>query len=130
VKKEIKEQWTAALESGDYAQGKSELRTAEDSYCCLGVLCDLAVQAGIAKWERRNFHGSDVQVWFAAPVSGDAQDSDSTFLPKFVKEWAGLDDTNPTVPDPTEPDHKSGLAMLNDDGVPFTKIADRIKEHL
>jgi hypothetical protein len=32
--------WTAALRSGEYAQGKGYLRTAK-GYCCLGVVCNL-----------------------------------------------------------------------------------------
>jgi hypothetical protein len=35
-------EWLAALESGRYRQGKNRLHLLEDdSYCCLGVACDL-----------------------------------------------------------------------------------------
>lgn len=30
-------QWTAALRSGRYKQGKKRLRTSDNTYCCLGV---------------------------------------------------------------------------------------------
>ena len=33
--------WIAALRSGEYAQGKGYLRTHDDTFCCLGVLCDV-----------------------------------------------------------------------------------------
>ena len=37
---EIKDKWIAALTSGEYKQGQGYLRLG-DTYCCLGVLCDL-----------------------------------------------------------------------------------------
>lgn len=43
MKTVTREQWTTALRSGDYKQGKYRLYTAEDdTYCCLGVLAHLA----------------------------------------------------------------------------------------
>jgi len=38
---ELKAKWLAALRSGNYKQGESFLRW-NDTYCCLGVLCDVA----------------------------------------------------------------------------------------
>jgi hypothetical protein len=43
--KKLKAKWIKALRSGEYKQGKGVLRsgTGKDaSYCCLGVLCDVA----------------------------------------------------------------------------------------
>ena len=37
---EFKAAWVAALRSGKYEQGRGALRTG-DTYCCLGVACDL-----------------------------------------------------------------------------------------
>lgn len=34
--------WVLALRSGKYQQGKRYLRRDTDSYCCLGVLCDIS----------------------------------------------------------------------------------------
>lgn len=48
---ELKEKWAAALESGEYEQGRGKLRDNDDRMCCLGVLCHLVDQS---KWERRN----------------------------------------------------------------------------
>lgn len=42
--------WTTALESGEYTQGKGYLRKSvdgEDEFCCLGVLCDIAIKDGL-----------------------------------------------------------------------------------
>lgn len=41
MKEEIKRDWLIALRSGEYKQGKRQLRNCEDgewAYCCLGVL--------------------------------------------------------------------------------------------
>ena len=37
--------WVAALRSGNYKQGRGQLRV-NDEYCCLGVLC--TIQGGVA----------------------------------------------------------------------------------
>ena len=51
MKQEIKQQWITALRSGNYPQGRGYLRRIDDDgkegYCCLGVLCELAVNAGV-----------------------------------------------------------------------------------
>ena len=40
---ELKAKWIAALRSGEYKQGKNRLHSNEDnSFCCLGVLCEVA----------------------------------------------------------------------------------------
>ena len=40
--KELANKWISALRSGEYKQGKCRLyRSANDSYCCLGVLAKL-----------------------------------------------------------------------------------------
>ena len=44
---EVKGQWTTALRSGEYEQGNGVLRTIDNTYCCLGVLCELAVKANV-----------------------------------------------------------------------------------
>ena len=41
---EIKAKWVAALRSGEYKQAKGQLRIG-NSFCCLGVLCNLHAQA-------------------------------------------------------------------------------------
>lgn len=37
--------WVAALRSGEYKQAQNQLRT-DEGYCCLGVACELALEAG------------------------------------------------------------------------------------
>jgi hypothetical protein len=51
LKPEIKARFLEALRSNKYPQGRGCLRD-KDSFCVLGVLSDLAVQDGVASWER------------------------------------------------------------------------------
>lgn len=39
--KKFKDKWIAALRSGKYKQGRGQLRSLNNNYCCLGVLCDV-----------------------------------------------------------------------------------------
>jgi hypothetical protein len=116
---EIKAQWVAALRSGDYQQGKGALHQYStgnpDLFCCLGVLCHLAAEAGVVQSHLTG--RGEVQYDHAALI-----------LPPSVSEWAGLGgNLSPQVP--LNGDMIS-LANLNDAGVSFETIANRIEEHL
>lgn len=50
---DLLKRWVAALRSGDYEQGKSQLRNIKNEYCCLGVLCDVIDPT---QWGK-NYHG-------------------------------------------------------------------------
>ena len=116
----VKAQWTEALRSGEYEQETSQL-CFDGRYCCLGVLCELAIKAGldIAK----EISGSEVYY-----------DGESAILPDAVKEWAGLEFGNPRVSLPEL--GVLSLAELNDGRTPderqrsFPEIADLIDAHL
>lgn len=56
TRKEVIQRWIKALRSGKYKQGKYKLRSHENTFCCLGVLCDLAAKDGGPKWQ---FHGEE-----------------------------------------------------------------------
>jgi hypothetical protein len=106
---DIKAQWVAALRSGEYIQGKGYLRrrigtTDSYAYCCLGVLTDLAIKAGVGSV---SLYGS--------------------YLSVSVRLWAGLPTCNPLVN--SRPDEVV-LSIENDAGVPFSKIADLIEAYL
>jgi hypothetical protein len=124
---DVKAQWVAALRSGEYAQGREVLHSTEyDSYCCLGVLCDVAVKSGL-----------DIPVDHmpAATFYGEKHCT----LPAGVMEWAGLDEELPGtsidmhVVSPDEYDeydegaYPANLANLNDLGWSFEQIADVIE---
>jgi hypothetical protein len=115
---EIRAQWTAALRSGKYPQGRSVLRK-DDELCCLGVLCELARAAG-----HLGARCCEDGTW----VYGNGE---TEYLPAAVAEWAGITHGahNPAVialvdedgPGPME------LALLNDEYQwTFAQIADAI----
>lgn len=122
---EIKAQWLEDLRSGNFRKGRGVLHRVRDAsdgtkiheFCCLGVLCEQAVAAGVV--ER---HGS--------PDNGGAYsygaDSDATYLPREVREWAGIDTHSPVVM--TGEYRGDHVATLNDDHYDdFGPIADAIE---
>lgn len=118
----IKAQWTAALRSGDYPQGKNRLRSKE-GFCCLGVLCDLAVKAGVVKVDHRKYHPGlpdSPEYW----LFGDKLEEAT--LPREVRDWAGL----PRNPDVEFAGREQPIAGVNDEGVRFATIADLIDQQL
>lgn len=123
---EIKKLWVEALRSGEYRQGKGCLRIKHhdggDNYCCLGVLSDLAVKAGVGKWGLVDGNGR-------RPHVGDGKSND--YLTDDVMRWAGLTHSNPPVVY-NRIGHNTDrfLSALNDNGVPFTDIADMIERSL
>lgn len=139
MNEEIKAKWQDDLRGGEYQQGKGCLAKlgvvnghlspdAPRRYCCLGVLTDQAVKAGIGKWS----HSTETpdRMVYVAP---DGR-IDRAYLPRVVAEWAGI----PTgggyggVPLPVEDNAFNGdtLAGRNDYGTSFEGIADLIEEHL
>lgn len=117
MNQEIKSRWVTALRSGQYRQGRLALRNTSDEYCCLGVLCEIAVQENVIPEPVRNM---DLYRY------GDADDSNSSYLPLSVQMWAGLT-KNPVV---TSGSDDVLLADLNDAWKSFEEIADLIEENL
>jgi hypothetical protein len=116
---DIKAEWLAALRSGKYTQGRSRLRTQFDnteSFCCLGVLCDVAAKDGPGQWAKGGSY-----------YLTDGSHSD-TSLPLGVSKWAGLNDDNDPV---VGPGGGMCLSSLNDENrLSFADIADLIEEYL
>lgn len=139
----IKEEWIDALGSGEYERGTGALRRPKgdgtgDQYCCLGVLCELAVKEGIIppgkQPEPTDFDYTDPKLapYYYGP---DENDHASGFLPHAVMDWAGLMSTDPQVSVPLhERAHGTGgvvsLSGLNDSGdYTFQYIARFIGEN-
>lgn len=99
MNEDVARTWSAALRSGRYLQGVGALRVLEWDgydelarrppdrvrYCCLGVLCDLAREAGVGDWDGVVFE-----------VDGEYEQSQ---LPAAVARWAGLVGPTPYDPD-------------------------------
>jgi hypothetical protein len=50
----FKTEWVKALRSGEYKQGHGALRRSNDTWCCLGVLCDVYDKMFPGKLNRTN----------------------------------------------------------------------------
>lgn len=120
---EIKKEWVALLRSGKWIQARKALCEG-DRRCCLGVLCELAVEKGV----------------ISSPVPLYLEPGRLAFegciftLPYRVSVWAGLDSADPEVGAPIRSAsgdlELSWLSRLNDRGKTFPEIADLIEEYL
>lgn len=128
MNKRIKNMWVNALRSGKYRQGFGSLAYAYDgqplSCCALGVLCELAAEAGVV--EKFGGHPDGMLMY--------GQIKESKLPPPEVCEWAGLDNENPAMwVDPNDGDNDDviELSELNDrERRPFAEIATIIEEQM
>ena len=121
------QKWVDALRSGKYVQGQYRLHPTDDTFCCLGVACDLYAKENptLGEWRDGNF---------LTP----RDDSRSTLAPE-VADWLGL------KRDPRAPNIQNrngtyvayipgtvGANLVEDnDGLDktFAEIADTIEAH-
>ena len=108
----IKRLWVKALESGEYKQGKGQLRRGAE-FCCLGVLCNLHAQAHPEIAAKQ----TDPGVYLGC----------TPLLPLAVTLWAGLKTINPVV---TIEGFEAVISEQNDLGIPFKQIAKAIRKQL
>ena len=118
----IKADWLTALRSGEYKQGRDFLKYQDGestSYCCLGVLCELAAKAGIVEKsemdEDARVHTFDGQSSYLPPKV--AVWADIQYQGKIYREATGFVDQRVSV----------DLADLNDYKLDFAGIADVIE---
>jgi hypothetical protein len=121
----IKQMWVDALRSGDYKQGTRRLHyldsAGEERFCCLGVLCDLAVKNGVSvevhvnEFDSTKMPGTRRRKWY--------YDDDCVRLPQDVIEWTGHTTLNAS-------EVMNELIILNDAvRKPFDQIAKFIDEN-
>lgn len=117
LKPSVKTMWVNALRSGEYKQGRGRLRTENNEFCCLGVLCNLHAQAH-PKFARTQLKPSQYDRAEGLPTN-------------TVLDWAGINNSsdwaNKAVSINNE---KLGLACHNDQGRTFEEIAKAIEEQL
>lgn len=146
MKQEVADLWTEALRSGDYTQATGALVDVDGSngeivgHCCLGVLCDLAVKAGVKvdyegpKEHRGEYDPTDPEDVYWTGVTYDGADA---LLPKSVRDWAGMKTNDGSIEIPwDEPDNSEmendwtdSLAGMNDSGKSFRQIANLIEKY-
>lgn len=114
----IKEIWLDKLENGDIPQITGQLGNVEAGRCCLGVLCDIAVQEGVI--DPPAAHG--VKLMYVDEVA---------ILPTAVMEWAEIEHNNggfATNPEENPEYMDDALSYQNDSGTTFPEIAQIIRE--
>ena len=123
MNKQIKQQWIEALRSGKYSQAQEELRVG-DSFCCLGVLCDIYSKSKGANFWQETERGSGCYYFESLP-----EQYEYATLPMNVSEWAGLGGSdNPIVEYGEE---KVAISDLNDrERLSFNQIAAIIQDQL
>lgn len=125
MNKEMIEKWIEALRSGEYKQGQRFLRVDTDEgprYCCLGVLADLigCSWKPTSKWEPGGKDGTGIQ---AAIAPGEGESVLSPYMTALLHEnnlWERYGFGRHV------PQHV--LTGLNDSGMTFDEIANRIEE--
>ncbi len=134
---EIKQQWLQALRSGEYQQARGNLRV-DNTFCCLGVLCDLAIKQNVVPaWQKER--ETDYQWYIHEPREWAGSDNrQAAVLPKAVVAWAGLPDANPELIPTEKLADRKFLANYNDGRQAFgnlaphtfTQLADLIEKYL
>lgn len=139
---EVKAQWTEALRSGNFLQTPKMLKAtsraiygtdvADDPdadkvrYCCLGVLAELAIEAGEIDGCKEAANRPGIFQFFSYYINEDGSKDTAAHpqawetMPGFrVQNWAGL-----------ERDIDGFLATANDHGATFAQLADFIDAEL
>lgn len=119
--------WVEALRSGKYKQAKGRLRQGENSYCCLGVACEIS---NLGMWIPVEGNKDDEEYeqpgeWL---YEVDEDDVSQVHLPTAVYKHYGLSTSMPTTQDK---EIEQFLTRINDSGKDFLYIAAQIeKEYL
>lgn len=117
----IKKNWVNDLRTNADRQAMGRLGSTDGTRCCLGVLCDQAVRAGVIPEPATDGEMSALHY-------GREGESRFTELPISVMEWAGLNSSNPVV---ELAGKRTTLIDCNDtERVQFSRIADLIEEQL
>jgi len=137
---EIKARWVAWLRANADKQTHGRLcrvgvKDSVDGYCCLGGLCEIAVEDGIIFKQIGDdpmFEGKQMVTYGTESGSEDlsirCRATSHTTLPSAVITWAGVEDLDPKV---TVNKHLVPLTYVNDDmRLNFNQIADLIEEQL
>ena len=103
---ENRENLIKALESGDYKKGRTLLRTVDDEYCCLGVMCEVIGMKSELNLEETT--------WMYQGLSSAA--------PKKVMQEFGLySEFGDTI------DNKESLVNINDENDTFQPVIEALK---
>lgn len=111
MKEDIAKRWVEALRSSKYKQGKDQLQTSDNKFCCLGVLCDIVKDDVGGTWDGQTFRLDTT--------------SETINLPEAVKQFTLMKSYTGSRKG------KSSLIKLNDNRFNqynFNRIADIIEK--
>ncbi len=114
----VKAQWLEALRDGSYKRTIYVLQDLANAFDPVGVLCDLAVKAGVQEAPKRYDKESGAEVFFGYQYQ-DGKHKTATRAPKAVWEWAGISYWT-----------CNHIQMMSDKGASFKTISDWIEENL
>ena len=80
---EVWKLWLDALRSGEYKPGRGQLRTVNERFCCLGVLCDLAAKDGGRQW-------SDPATYSCSNPSYNYEIGNTSYPPTIMMYYLGI----------------------------------------
>jgi len=114
MNEQIKAEWISLLRYGGLKQNTGGLYNRENgSFCCLGVLCELA----------RAYDVVDLDEFESYVSKTDETKGSSCFLPSAVQKWSGINTCYPSLRKDRKP-----LTILNDvENKNFSEIADLIE---
>lgn len=131
-------QWIEALRSGNYKQGRMQLVKRDNlekhwSFCCLGVACDIAEEAGMLKKMQRDGFSYSELGFFPPEMEKDSSSYSFTSIPFTLSKWLGWNELSlpfEQIPgDLTDVKYiETTLMKLNDaNDFSFEQIADFIE---
>jgi hypothetical protein len=121
--------WVEALRSGKYEQGNGYLRQG-GLYCCLGVACELFIEEhpnDLARELVPDYGDAFRYVTLHPAYKKEGDNGALAILPIIVKDWLGLTSTDGEFILGKADWKYNNLTVLNDEGTPFTEIADIIE---
>lgn len=131
TRNELRAEWIRRLRSGDYKQGVGALHRrflalfrepAHDAFCCLGVACHMLKDKGLLVGGQHD--GEHTEIHY-----GPQGNSTETYLPAAAVELLGMVSSDGgSREDEYGEAMGAALAELNDNGVSFAVIADRLEE--
>lgn len=114
--------WVEALRSGNYAQARGVLKSA-NGFCCLGVACNVYLETEAPTIDDK-WVADESGAWFFYHTEG----RNNGVLPDVVRDWLGLRRNNGRFIDPNEASSVTSLISKNDMGLAsFATIADIIE---
>lgn len=120
MNKSVKELWLTALRSDKYNQGSGMLKqinSGETSYCCLGVLYEIATVVGVASHgEPKALDSQAAQCRFVCP----GESPEPHWLSPTMRTWSEL----------TQEDEKRLSDMNDKENKTFAEIATFVENNL